>query len=55
MNITIGQVIGGMLVLACILGAVLMLLSFVVPRLRFSRGRTVADQDETGLGGPKPR
>ena len=54
MDITIGRIIGTALVFGIALGALLMLLSFVVPRLRFSRGHTVADRDETGLGGPKP-
>ena len=54
MDITIGQVIGTALVVAFVLGGLLIVLSLVVPRLRFSRGQTVADRDETGLGGPRP-
>jgi hypothetical protein len=55
MDITIARVLIGLLGLAIVLGGLLLVLSFVVPKLRFARGKTVADMDnETGLGGPRP-
>jgi hypothetical protein len=53
MDITIARVVVGFIGLALVVGAILVVLSFVVPKLRFARGTTVADRDETGLGGPQ--
>ena len=55
MDITIARVLVGLLGLVIVLGGLILALSFVVPKLRFGRGKTVADMDnETGLGGPRP-
>ena len=54
MDLMVARVIVSVLAVAVVVGGLLLVLSFVVPKLRFARGKTNADRDhETGHEGPR--